>query len=146
MTPSLIIQVADAVVADLNASEAATSVPFKAVRHYRPEFELAELKTPRISVVPRGINITPASRSQNSHEVEIDVAIQQRVQAGDTETIDALMNLVQTIADGLRQRRLTAMPEALWIGTRNVPIYSPDHLETKGVFTGVLTLTFAVEQ
>ena len=67
MNGSLIIQVADAVVADLNASPAAASVPFTAVRHYRPEFELAELKTPRVSVVPRGINITPASRSRNSH-------------------------------------------------------------------------------
>jgi hypothetical protein len=146
MNSSLIIQVADAVVEELNASEAATTLPFKAVRHYRPEFELAELKTPRVSVVPRGINITPASRSQNSHEVEIDVAVQQRVQAGDTETLDALMNLVQTIADGLRLRRLAAVPEAMWIGTRNSPIYSPDHLETKGVFTSVLTMTFAVEQ
>ena len=78
--------------------------------------------------------------------MEIDIALQQRVQAGDTGTIDALMNLVQQIADGLRLRRLAAIPEAIWIATRNSPIYSPDHLETKGVFTSVLTISFAVEQ
>jgi hypothetical protein len=146
MNSSLIIQVADAVVAELNASPLATDPGFKAARHYRPVFEMAELKTLRVSVVPRGIMIEPLDRSQNAHEIAIDVAVQQRVQAGDSEAMDGLMNLVQSIAETLRLRRLGVMQEALWVKTENVPIYSPDHLETKGAFTSVLTVTFRVVQ
>jgi hypothetical protein len=146
MTPSVIVQVADAVVAELNGSTLASEAKFQAERHYRPVFELPQLKTVHVSVVPRGITIEPMDRSSNSHDVAIDVAVQQRVQAGDRETLDTLMNLVQAIADSLRRRRLTAMPTAVWVKTENLPIYSPDHLETKGTFTSVLTVTYRVVQ
>jgi hypothetical protein len=146
MNSSLIVQVADAVVAELNSSPLASDPGFKAVRHYRPVFEMAELKTLRVSVVPLGITIEPQDRSQNAHDIAIDVAVQQRVQAGDNEALDQLMNLVQSVAETLRLRRLSTMQQAMWVKTENVPIYSPDHLETKGAFTSVLTVTFRVVQ
>jgi hypothetical protein len=36
------------------------------------------------------------------------------------------------------------MPSAMWVKTENLPIYSPEHLETKQVFTSLLTFTFRV--
>jgi hypothetical protein len=146
MTPSIIFQVADAVLAELNASPVAAEAKFQAQRHYRPVFELPQLKSVHVSVVPRGITIEPQDRASNSHDVAIDVAIQQRVQAGDQGTLDALMSLVQSIGDALRRRRLSSMQSAVWVKTENLPIYSPEHLETKGTFTSVLTVTYRVVQ
>jgi hypothetical protein len=140
MDPSLIIQVADAVVTELTTA----NLGFTPQRHYRPQFELAELAELRVSVVPKGVTITSLGRGANQHDIAIDVALQKKVDVADTAALDGLMNLVQQTADALRLRRLTAMPLAAWIKTENAPIYAPEHLENKGVFTSVLTVTFRV--
>ena len=142
MEASLIIQVADAVVAELTAAD----LGFVPQRHYRPQFELAELKDLRVSVVPKGITITSLGRTSNQHDITIDVAVQKKVDASDTASLDVLMGLVQRTADALRLKRLSAMPEAAWVKTDNVPIYAPEHLDSKSVFTSVLTVTYRVVQ
>ena len=142
---SLVTTIADAVVAELNNAAPGTfSQTFTAARHYRPQFDLAELKTLRVSVVPKGIEISGLGRSSNQHDVSIDVAVQKKVAAADAAELDGLTHLTEQIADFFRLRRLTALPGALWTKTDNVPVYAPEHLETKQVFTSVLTLTFRV--
>lgn len=142
---SLITAIADAIVADLNGAAAGTfAQTFTAARHYRPQFDLAELKTLRVSVVPKGIAITGLMRSANQHDVSVDVAVQKKVNPADSAELDGLMTLVEQIADYFRLRRLTALPTALWTKTDNVPVYAPEHLEQKQVFTSVLTFTFGV--
>lgn len=142
---SLITGIADAVVAELNGAAPGTfGQAFTAVRGYRPQFDLAELKALRVSVVPRGIVIESLMRHANQHDVGIDVAVQKKVSPTDAAELDGLMLLTEQIADFFRLRRLSASPEALWTKTDNVPVYSPEHLETKQVFTSVLTLTFRV--
>jgi hypothetical protein len=136
--PSLIVQVADAVVAALNAAEP----QLNAQRFYRPVYELTELKTMRVSVVPRSIMIESAGRSVNQHDIAVDVAVQRR--CSDDAGLDELMGLVERLADVLRLKRLPNLSDAMWIKTENSPIYSPEHLETKGVFTSVLTVTYRV--
>ncbi|MCL2645613.1 MAG: hypothetical protein FWD61_01245 [Phycisphaerales bacterium] len=139
---SLPIDVADAIVAALKAEP----LKLDAVRAYRPEFDLAELKTLRVSVVPRGIEITSLGRNVNQHDVSVDVGVQQKIDPDDTEALDALMAKVQRIADELRLRRLDLPGDgsAAWVKTENEPIYSPDHLQSKQVFTSVLTFTYRV--
>ena len=142
---SLITTIADAIVTELNAAPPGTfAQAFTAARHYRPQFDLAELKTLRLSVVPKAIGITGLMRNANQHDVSIDVAVQKKVSSTDAAELNGLMLLTEQIADFFRLRRLTALPEALWTKTDNVPVYSPEHLETKQVFTSVLTLTFRV--
>lgn len=142
---SLITTIADAVVTELNSAPAGTfAQAFTAARHYRPQFDLAELKTLRVSVVPKGIGITGLMRNANQHDVSIDVAVQKKVTEPDASELDGWMLLTEQIADFFRLRRLAALPEALWMKTDNVPVYSPEHLEQKQVFTSVLTLTFRV--
>jgi len=141
----LVTDIADAVVAELNSPPPGTfAQAFTAARHYRPQFDLAELKTLRVSVVPRKVEITSLMRSANQNDVSVDVAVQKKVSPDDTAELDALMALVEQIADYFRLRRLTAVPTALWTKTENVPVYSPEHLEQKQVFTSVLTFTFRV--
>ena len=142
---SLVTAIADGVVTDLNVAAAGTfAQTFTAARHYRPQFDLAELKTLRVSVVPRGIAITGLMRSANQHDVSVDVAVQKKVNPAGSAELDGLMTLVEQIADHFRLRRLTALPTALWTKTDNVPVYAPEHLEQKQVFTSVLTFTFRV--
>jgi hypothetical protein len=150
VSKSLPIDIADAVVTALNAAPVPPATgftpTFTAVRAYRPEFDLVDLKNLRVSVVPKAIEITSLGRRANQHDVGVDVAVQQKVDLADTATLDGLMLLVQQIADFLRLRRIDLADgaSAMWVKTENTPIYSPDHLETKQVFTSVLTFTFRV--
>lgn len=145
---SLPIDVANAVVTELNAAPVppATgfSQAFTAVRAYRPVFDLTELKTLKVTVVPKSIDITSMMRHANQNDVAVDVAVQKKVNPDDLSELDGLMALTEQIGDFFRLRRLTALPSAIWMKTENNPVYSPDHLETKQVFTSVLTFTFRV--
>lgn len=139
---AVITDVADAVVAELNAASFSQTV--EAVRGYVPQFDLAEMKDLHVTVVPKGVSILPGSRSQNQHDLAIDVAVQKKLDKADNTEIDALMGLVDEIADRFRLRRLDSYPNAVWLKTEQQPIYSQEHLDQMRQFTSVLTFTFRV--
>jgi len=135
-----VIAIADAVVTALNAGGFAQ--PFTAVRLYRPQFELKDMGTLHVTVVPRGLLIQMASRGIDQHDYQVDVAVQKRLATEDTAEIDSLMALVEQIADRFRHKVLETDPEACWVKSENAPIYAPEHLEQLRQFTSVLTLTY----
>lgn len=139
---SEIIAVADSIVVELNA--AALSLPLVAERHYVPSFELKELTTLHVSVVPKAMTITKSDRTHNVHDIQVDVAVQKKFDSGNVAEIDPLMNLVEEIADFFRLRRLASYPNAHWIRTEHMPIYSQEHWDEMRQFTSVLTFTFRV--
>lgn len=147
---SLVVSVENAIVDVLNTTSAGTFAQvFTAERQYKPEYDLAQLKTLKVTVVPKKIEIASLGRNVNQHDVSVDVAIQKKVTSTSTQELDPLMALVEQIADCLRLRRLTLGKDggegsAIWVKTENVPIYSPEHLEQKQVFTSVVTITFRV--
>ncbi len=57
---AVIAEIADAVVAELNAT--AFSQSLVATRSYLPRFDLAEMKELRVTVVPKGVTILPGAR------------------------------------------------------------------------------------
>jgi len=140
---SAIIPITDAVVAALNGGT--FSQPFTAIRLYVPNFDLKDMKDLHVSVVPRGVELSTASRSLLQHDVQIDVAVQKKLPAdtadtaGDQAAIDELMGLVQEIADFLRE--IGSFGDALWVKTENKPVYSSEHLSQLRQFTSLLTLT-----
>jgi hypothetical protein len=141
------VEIAAAVVAALNA--ASLSQPFTAVRHYLPEFDLQEMDTLHVSVVPAELDEEMADRTRDKAEYKIHVAVQKRVakQATpgiDTTAVDALMQLVEEIDDLFRHKQLTGYEEAHWAKTENKPIYDPKHLKEHGQFTSLLIFTFRV--
>ena len=142
----LITDIAAAVVTELNAPPSPFSLPFTAVRAYRPAFDLVALKSLQVTVVAKGVEISSLARSTNQHDVTVDVAVQKKVapEAAGLAELDGLMTLTEEIADFLRLKRLTAFPTALWNKTIHVPVYAPEHLEQKQVFTSVLSMTFRV--
>jgi hypothetical protein len=143
---SFITHIADAVVAELNtAAPTLIAGGFVAERHYRPVMDLRELAELKVTVVPRGVTITPANRAGNQSDVQIDVAVQKKVDDADSAALDELMVLVERIGDLFSHRRL-AGASATWAKTENKPIYSAEHLEQYRTFTSVVTLTFRMSR
>ncbi|MCZ2098829.1 MAG: hypothetical protein LC121_21715 [Anaerolineae bacterium] len=141
---STINQIADAVVASLNAGS--FSIPFTAERKYQPVHELSQLQELRVCVVPKSLAATIATRSDCFFDCAIDIGVQRKVDVDDLEVLDGLMHLVEEIGDHLRFHRLDAFPNAAWLSLENTPIFAPDHLEKERVFTSVLTVTYRVRR
>ena len=141
----VIIDIAEAVKNELNnPGQPGFSQSFTAERHYQPLFELPDMKTLHVTVVPKGTEISSGSRGRNQHDYHTDVAVQKKPSGTDNAEVDALMALVEEIADFFALRRLTSFSEAIWVGTENEPIYSQEHMEQFRQFTSVITLMFRV--
>ncbi len=136
-----ILDIVESVVAQLNATT--FSQPVSAVRLYQPRFELPDMGTLHVSVVPRAIESKSLDRSRDSFEYQIDVAIQQKVEQS-LPQLDALMDLVEEITDHFRTHPLASFPGARCTEIKNEPVYASDHLAEMGQFTSLLTLTFKV--
>ena len=139
---SVITDIAEAVKDELNGHD--FSQEFEAVRLYQPLFELPEMKTLHVTVVPRGVDMQVSARTLVQHDYGIDVAVQKKFEADDAVELDPLMALVEEIADFFRLRRLDAVPAAIWVKTENKPVYSQEHMQQFRQFTSVITLTFRV--
>jgi hypothetical protein len=141
---STINQIADAIVQSLNTGSFSMAV--EAQRCYQPVHGLSQLQELRVSVVPKSLTATIATRSDGFFDCAIDVGIQQKVDADDQEALDGLMHLVEEIGDHLRFHKLDAFPNAAWLALENTPIFAPEHLEKERVFTSVLTVTYRVRR
>ncbi len=139
---STLIAIADAVVESLNS--ASFSQELTAERHYQPVFDLPEMTDLHVSVVPKSVEVLASSRNQNQHDYAIDIGIQQKV-ADDTEA-DSLMTLAEEITDHFRLGRVqvdgVGSVPVLKVATE--PVFAPEHLTEKRLFTSIVTLTFRV--
>ena len=140
---SLVIDIADAVAAELNAAPPDTfSQAFTAVRLVLPEFDLEDLAELKVTVVPKAVEITGAMRSASQYEIAVDVGIQKKLGQDLDVEVAALGTLVDEISDYLCRRQLSATPWAAWSAVRNEPVYAPEHLAGERVFTSVLTVSY----
>jgi hypothetical protein len=139
---SLVSEIADAVVEELNAG--GFSQAFTAAKAFRFLADLGDLATLSVVVVPASQEIARLDRQQNRHEVAVDVVVRKKVTETEGEEVEDLLSLVDEIGDFFRLRRLAAYPEAVWMRTENAPLYVPQHLDQLRQFTGVLTLVFWV--
>jgi hypothetical protein len=139
--PATILAIADAVVEQLNATP--FSQPLAAARHYQPVFELSEMTELKVSVVPRSVGSKALDRNRDSFDFKIDVAVQRKVEPT-PGNLDALMELVEEIADHFRRQPLADFPQARCTEVENAPVYAAEHLEEFRQFTSVITLTYRV--
>jgi hypothetical protein len=138
--PSELIAIADAVVTELNNHSFAQA--FTAVRRYRPQFTLKELKTLRVAVAPRSRTTTAPERgSYIERDHEIDIGVMAKLDAPETDA-DAYMDLVQEIETYMRLTALSQETDAVWQeSVMRVP-YDPDRFDEERAFLCVLTLTY----
>lgn len=141
---STVINVADAVVASLNG--ASFSLPVTAERKYVPAVDLADLADLHVTVVPRAVAITTATRDSSYFDCAVDVGVQKKVNPDEPDELDELMTLVEEIADHLRMKRLDEAPQAAWVSIENEPVFASEHLDQQRVFTSVLTVTYRVRR
>lgn len=140
---ALIIDIADAVVAELNAAPAGTFDPvFTATRRVLPEFDLTELVRLQVTLVPKAVEISGSSRSVDQFDYSVDIGVQKKLGKNLDTEVAKLCGLVDTIAAYLRRRPLAATPNAVWVRTRNDPVYAPEHLAEQRVFVSVITATY----
>jgi len=136
---AVILDIADSVVAQLNGTT--FSQPVTAERHYQPKFELSEMTDLKVSVVPRSLASKTLDRNRDSFDYQIDVAVQQKTDMSQA-SLDALMTLVEEIADHFRTQPLASYPNARCTEVKNEPVYALEHLDELRQFTSVVTLTF----
>lgn len=139
---STILDIADAVTAALNAGPFDPALA--AERRYQPAFDLADLAALKVSVVPKSVTISNATRESGFFDCAIDIGVQKKI-ADDAE-MDTLVDLIEQIADHLRQKRLDDAPEAAFVSIANEPVFAPEHLDQQRVFTSVLTVTYRVRR
>ena len=137
---ALCLDVADAVAAEL--AKGSFAVEIEPRRLVLPSFSLADLADLRVTVVPKAVEITGASRSLAQHDVQVDIGIQKKVGPEMDSEVTALCGLVEEVATFLKRRPLAAAPHVAWVQTANDPIYVPAHLAEQRVFTSVLTATY----
>jgi hypothetical protein len=138
---STVIQIADSVVAEINAGDFSRK-SLSAQRLYVPNFDLEDMKELRVSVVPREVEYLPLDRVSNKYHATIDVAIQKKFSKGDAKEIDPLVLFVEELADYFRLKRLNSYVAARCIKVENAVLYSTEHWTQFNQFTSLLTLTF----
>lgn len=148
--PAVVIEIADAVVAAMNAKSDAgeLSERFAAERLYVPIHRAEELTDLRVSVVPRELSMVILTRGSDDFTYTIDVAVQKKIGQGKMTpaeikaACDPLMLLSEEIADLFRGREFLASIPGRFVGLTNSPIFVPDHLDEHRVFTGVVSPQF----
>ena len=133
-----IINLADAIVTDLNGHS--FSQTFTAERGYLPTFELPELGTLQVTVVPKEDDGKLDTRASSSHGYAIDVGIQKKPTTIDNAELDPLVLLTQEVADfflfGKRPGGATLISPSIRV------LYLQEHLHKLRQFTSVVTFTF----
>ena len=129
----VVTDIADAVVDALNGYS--FSETFTAVRSFRPRYDLTELATLLVTVVPKSRTQEQLTRTSNREDIEIDVGIQKQVSTDDG-AVEDLMELADEIVDFMDRNEVGG---AKWMGMTNDPIYDPTYLTEKNVFFTVLT-------
>lgn len=144
MADSTLIALADAIVASLNGGT--FSISFEVERGYRPVVDLQTLQAVKVTVIPKSLAITAATRADGFYDCAIDVGVQRKMDVDDPAALDELMKLVEEIGDHLRYRKLEGFAVAAWLALENEPVFAPEHLEQHRQFTSVLTVTYRVRR
>jgi hypothetical protein len=144
MSTSLLIQIADAVVREVNEQE--FSQPFTAERIYDPERKLEELEAMRVDVLAGDVKTVPLTRTNKLGTYHVDVAMRQVVNRQDPEArnrMDAMGGLLEEISDyfTLPPRRLKYLTQAATVEGQVIYPYLPSHLRHDQQFTSLLRLT-----
>ena len=121
------------------------SVEFTAVRTFQVNHQRADLEEIKVSVVPRSARRQIEGRTSVKHIVQVDVGVQQVVDPGALADCDALLDLLQEMADAFHMVTLDCggVP-AVCTEVEHDPLYIGEHLDRQRVFTGVITLSLTM--
>ena len=135
---SVVAQLADAVVAELNS---AVLDGVLATRSWLPRVDLKDLDQTRVTVAPRSLERRRESRAEASRQATVDVAVQQHVGPDGQEAIDGLVALAEQIAEHF-DGWACAQPMAVCTAAEHKVLAAPEHLDQHHVLTSLVTLNF----
>jgi len=142
------ITIADEVVKTLNTIEDEDDRLFTAVRSLFPFYELKDLSSLRVTVVPKSVDIQSFSRSSSEFDYQIDIAFQKSVKSPDDPEVSTLADLVLSTAKGFRGKVYSGVGAGVGINAIcskvGILLYSAEHIQPPSVFTSVITLNFKV--
>lgn len=151
---ALLIDVADAVVAALNAASIDTTLSqtFTATRVYVAQTKLEETSTLKVTVMPVSTHVELKARDgTKQYELAIDIAIQKRSEEDstddDADTFDPMVTLAEEIDDLFIGQTLTAGVCTVLGMDKDTEIrqaFNYEHAEELRQFTSVSRLTFMV--
>lgn len=138
MTQAAIIALADGIVTAMNAT--AFSLPFTAERSYLPTYDLPDMGTLHVTVVPKQLEQKLETRNSTETDYSLDIAVQKKPSELNNSTLDPLVRLSEEIGDFLLFNRKVAGMTMLAPTVRI--LYLQEHLLKFNQFTSVITLTF----
>lgn len=125
---SEVLKIAEAVASEL--------AEYQAEVQFAPEFELRDLETMRIIVVPSATEYKTLSRSAHEELLKVQIGILKRATEDD---LGELLRFAEGIGLGFLRKKLAG---ATCVIVAYNPIYSADHLRERGQFTTVIELVF----
>lgn len=140
-------EIRDAVVAELVAGMGSFTPAFNPIARALPIARLKDLSTLRVTVIAPLVESEPLSRHQTQETYQIEIGVQQRIEADDDDDFEskvaAVVDLAQQIADYMDRRNLTDYPTARYAGRQFVP-YDADQLNEDRLATSIVTLRYIV--
>jgi hypothetical protein len=137
------LDIADAVVAALNAVTLSQSVTFERV--YVPKFDTENNAAVQGKVVPKTDNREMGSAASDNATVEIDIGVMKRLQdavADEKAELDGMLELCEEIKAVINRQRLDGATSAICNGTEQAIPFSVELVDDKRTFLAVITATF----
>ena len=123
-------------IVDLAAAVADTLADYNAEVLYFPTFDLRDLETMRVIVVPVNPEYKTVSRSAHEELLKVQIGFLKR---GCEDDFSDLLQTVESLGLSFLNKKLL---NATCVCVAYNPIYSPEHLRERGQFTSVIELTF----
>ena len=123
-----VITIANAVAAQLSEHDAEVL--------FFPTFDLRDLETMRVMVVPTGVEYKNLSRTSHEALLKVQIGVLKRATEDD---LDEMLRFVEGIGISFLNRHMCG---AVCTCVAYNPLYFPEHLRERGQFTSVIELTF----
>lgn len=133
------IEIADTMAVMID--DATLAEPVAALVQYVVAYDLKDMATLRVSIVPAAVRESMHARGMTKTEIDIDLAVQKFV--ADQAAANALMLLTDEIVALFRFVDLND-DTAKNTATVRKFIYDPDGFEKRKLFTSLCTLTFTL--
>lgn len=119
------------------------SAPVDVTKSWMPQYELGDLDTLRVIVVPGTCARLNAARgsTQRDHTIQVGILMRAKNDEDDTTVYDALDAFAQSVADAVDTSDL-GLPGVRWVSTTHESLAVPDHLREMRQFTGVLSVLY----
>ena len=136
--PTLAAEVAQAVTDLLRSTALPMAVSVD--RRWAPHYDAAELKDPRICVVPVSVDLARISRAQDTTDITIQVGILALIPDGEElPDLDPYVETAQVAAAAVAVGRLPTMSHMQLVETKHSPLVDADALAQNGMFVSVIT-------